>query len=433
MPGDRLPSPVLTNLTQRLNVDLALEAAGLGIWEFDLVKGVVNWDERCRALYGFTQGSQIAYQQFIQRVHPDDVVRLGEELQRLAGLDSDGRYDVTYRVYEPDDINLRWVRSYGQATFADSGELIRFAGVAQEVTQQVQIHQQLELQVQLRTQELATTNHALRVINEQLVSSNQALETANSDLTRSNQNLEQFAYVASHDLQEPLRKIQQFGDLLKSRYAEAGQEALLYLERMQRAASRMSLLIKDLLAFSRIATTQVVARPVALNQLIEEVVDDLSMVIEESGAQIAVDPLPTVAGDRSQLSQLFQNLLGNALKFRHPASGGHQPLKPQIRIRAGLATSPDLPAGLVGSRNALVYHRIEVTDNGIGFDEKYADRIFQVFQRLHGRHEFAGTGIGLAVVHKVVTNHGGAITASSQPGQGATFRVYLPGSSASAS
>lgn len=425
MPGDQQLSKLASNLSQRLNVELALEAAGLGLWEFDLAKGVVNWDERCRALYGFTQGSQIAYQQFIKRVHPQDVVLLGEELQRLAALDSDGRYDVTYRVYETDDRSLRWVRSYGQATFADSGELIRFAGVAQEVTQQVRIHQQLEELVQLRTQELAAINEKLRSTNQALLSSNQALETANSDLTRSNQNLEQFAYIASHDLQEPLRKIQQFGDLLSNRFTDSGGEALLYLERMQSAARRMSLLIKDLLAFSWIATSQVIARPVALNQVIDQVVEDLSVVIEESGAQIAVDPLPTVSGDRSQLSQLFQNLLGNAIKFSH-RSGGDQQVSPRIHIRVSQATRHELPSSPAGTRFAPVYHRIEVIDNGIGFEEKYADRIFQVFQRLHGKNEFAGTGIGLAVVQKVVTNHGGAITAQSQPGEGATFTLYLP-------
>lgn len=425
MPGDLQSAELAPNLSQRLNVELALEAAGLGLWEFDLAKGVVNWDERCRALYGFTQGSQIAYQQFIQRVHPQDVVLLGEELQRLAALDSDGRYDVTYRVYETDDSSLRWVRSYGQATFADSGELIRFAGVAQEVTQQVRIHQQLEEQVQLRTQQLAAINEKLITTNQELVSSNQALERANSDLTRSNQNLEQFAYIASHDLQEPLRKIQQFGDLLRNRFTDVGEEALIYLQRMQSAASRMSLLIKDLLAFSRIATSQVIARPVALNQVIDQVVEDLSVVIQESGAQLVVDPLPTVSGDQSQLSQLFQNLLANAIKFSHRSGGDHR-VSPRIHIRASQATRHELPGSLAGQRLAPVYLRIEVIDNGIGFEEKYADRIFQVFQRLHGKNEFAGTGIGLAVVQKVVTNHGGAITARSQPGEGATFTLYLP-------
>ena len=210
--------------------------------------------------------------------------------------------------------------------------MIRFAGVAQDVTQQVRVYQQLEEQVQLRTQELAATNEELTSTNEALLCTNQALETANSDLNRSNENLEQFAYIASHDLQEPLRKIQQFSDLLSTQYADSQGEALLYLERMQSAARRMSLLIKDLLAFSRIATSQVIAQPVALNQVIDQVVEDLSVVIEESGAQIQVDLLPTVPGDVTQLTQLFQNLLGNAIKFSH-RSGGDQQVSPRIHIR----------------------------------------------------------------------------------------------------
>ncbi|WP_394342019.1 sensor histidine kinase [Spirosoma pollinicola] len=255
---------------------------------------------------------------------------------------------------------------------------------------------------------------------------NQALERANSDLIRSNQNLEQFAYIASHDLQEPLRKIQQFGDLLKTRLTgSVSGEDLTYLERMQIAASRMSVLIKDLLAFSRISTTQAVAQPVKLDEVVNGVLESLSVAIEESGAQIEVDDLPTVQGDPLQLSQLFQNLLANALKFRRTSSVGTF-LIPQITVRARLLARGELPASTQPARDADQYHLIEVIDNGIGFEEKYLDRIFQVFQRLHGKNEFAGTGVGLAIVEKVVTNHGGAITASSKPNQGATFCVYLP-------
>ena len=267
-----------------------------------------------------------------------------------------------------------------------------------------QLASELELRVQARTNELTQ---------------------ANTDLLRSNQNLEQFAYIASHDLQEPLRKIQQFGDLLKSRYANLEGEELIYLERMQTAASRMSLLIKDLLAFSRIATSQVLNQPVPLSEVVNEVLDSLSVAIEESNAQIEVDDLPTIPGERMQLSQLFQNLLANALKFRRTSLEGKS-IIPQIAIRARQLARSELPASLIPARHAERYYQIEVKDNGIGFDEKYLDRIFQVFQRLHGKHEFAGTGIGLAIAQKVVTNHGGAITASSKPNEGATFCVYFP-------
>ncbi|QJW90172.1 PAS domain-containing protein [Spirosoma taeanense] len=246
------------------------------------------------------------------------------------------------------------------------------------------------------------------------------LESKIDELKRSNDHLQQFAYASSHDLQEPLRKIQQFGDLLRSSYAEELGAGLSYLERMQSAAGRMSVLIKDLLTFSRIGTNQAASQWVALGTLVEEALTDLELVVAETGAVIQVAPLPTVLGDRLQLSLLFGNLLSNALKFRH------ENRRPVITVKARQIKSSALPAGLRTGREVAAYHLIEVCDNGIGFDEKYTDRIFQVFQRLHGHSAYAGTGIGLAICEKVVTSHGGAITAHSQVGQGATFQVYLP-------
>ncbi|GAB3491342.1 hypothetical protein GCM10027341_04190 [Spirosoma knui] len=265
---------------------------------------------------------------------------------------------------------------------------------------------ELDAQVQQRTQELAATNEELREANVLLV--------------RSNHNLEQFAYIASHDLQEPLRKIQQFGDLLQTRYGHQLDEGTPYLERMQTAASRMSMLIRDLLNFSRISTGQEVDTRVALDLVVNAVLADLELTIQETGTVIHIESLPTVPGDASQLGQLFQNLLSNAIKFRRPD------VAPIIRITTQVVAVSALPSHVKPTRAAALYTRIDVIDNGIGFDEKYLDRIFQVFQRLHGKGQYAGTGIGLAVCEKVATNHGGAITASSQPGQGATFSVYLP-------
>lgn len=249
---------------------------------------------------------------------------------------------------------------------------------------------------------------------------NARLEQMNADLEISNQNLQQFAYIASHDLQEPLRKITAFGDRLKSLFSDESAPASNYINRMQLAARRMSLLIEDLLNFSRISSRQAAHVPVSLEEVVRGVLNDLEERIEESGAQITVARLPRVQGDASQLSQLFQNLLSNALKFRQPG------VSPQIRIESRRVAADHIPPAvkLIGSPHT--YHCIEVLDNGIGFENQYVSRIFQVFQRLHGKSEFAGTGIGLAICEKVAINHGGAITATSQPGQGATFQVYLP-------
>jgi PAS domain S-box-containing protein len=315
-----------------------------------------------------------------------------------------------------------------------AGRVQKVAVWVLENTHQVSQRRKIEEQVQQRTEELAAANEELAATNEELTATNEELagsneeyaaineelEEANFLLNRSNDNLQQFAYVASHDLQEPLRKVQSFGDLLTQQYSDQLGEGVTYLERMQAAASRMSGLIKDLLAYSRIATQRDSSGPVSLASIVQTVLTDLDLVIEETGAQVAVSPLPTIDGDRSQLEQLFQNLLANALKFRQPD------VTPRIQVKAGWLAADHLPMGIKPARKSIAYHRIEVIDNGVGFDEKYLDRIFQVFQRLHGKSQFAGSGIGLAICEKVVTNHGGAITASSQPGQGATFSVYLP-------
>ncbi|WP_460994715.1 ATP-binding response regulator [Spirosoma harenae] len=257
-------------------------------------------------------------------------------------------------------------------------------------------------------------------LDEQVQQRTLQLQLSIHDLQRSNENLQQFAYIASHDLQEPLRKIQSFGDLLKSRYADQMGDGVTHLQRMQTAASRMSALIRDLLTYSRISTRQEAAAPVSLNTLVQSTLSDWADSIRDADASVQVSSLPTVLGDARQLSQLFDNLLSNALKFRRVGNS------PRIGLQAVLIDAVDMPISLKPARLANQYHRIDVSDNGIGFDEKYLDRIFQVFQRLHGKSEYAGTGVGLAICEKVVANHGGAITARSYPGLGSTFSVYLP-------
>ena len=247
------------------------------------------------------------------------------------------------------------------------------------------------------------------------------LEHSIVDLSRSNESLQQFAYVASHDLQEPLRKIQSFGDVLQARYGpELGEIGSNIIGRMQTAAGRMSNLIHDLLTYSRLSAKPAEMRPVALVNVLARVLDDLDLPIRETGATIKVDSLPTLPGDESQLRQLFQNLLTNALKFRQADTA------PVITICSHPVAVEDLPEDILTLQKVSVYQCVTVEDNGIGFDQKYADRIFQVFRRLHVRAEYDGTGIGLAIVKRVIDNHGGAIRASSQPGKGAMFTAYLP-------
>lgn len=248
------------------------------------------------------------------------------------------------------------------------------------------------------------------------------LEALNQELIRSNENLQQFAYVASHDLQEPLRKIQSFGDLLKNTGLPAEGPATDYLDRMQSAARRMSILIKDLLAYSRITTHRDSFRPVSLDEVVHNALTTLDMLMLESKAVVETDALPTVQGDATQLEQLMQNLLSNALKFKKPDQ------TPHIQLRATRLAAGELPPAVHPTKAVPRYVRIDVVDNGIGFAQKDSSLIFNVFQRLHTRSQYEGTGIGLAVVDKVVRNHGGAVTATSEPGAGTTFSVYLPAS-----
>ena len=182
----------------------------------------------------------------------------------------------------------------------------------------------------------------------------------------------------------------------------------------------MSVLISDLLNYSRISTHKQAGELVALDEILQDVLLTLELSIQQAGAVIQIGALPVIQGDSFQLRQLFQNLLSNALKFRKPD------IAPSINIQSTSVEFSDLPGNIFPVRTSGLYCRINVSDNGIGFDERLIDRIFQVFQRLHGRGEFEGTGIGLAICEKVVANHGGAITATSQPGQGSIFSVYLP-------
>lgn len=235
------------------------------------------------------------------------------------------------------------------------------------------------------------------------------LETYAERLEQSNRELQDFAYVASHDLQEPLRKIRAFSGRLAARYEEAlDEQGLDYLDRMEGAAARMQNLVEDLLELSRVTTR---ARPfemVDLGEVAAEAISDLDARIEEGGGRVELlGELPTVEADRAQMRQLLQNLIGNALKF-------HKDTLPVVRVWA--------ETGADQTESCEIF----VEDNGIGFDEEHLERIFLPFQRLHGRSDYEGTGMGLAICRKVVERHGGSITAKSTPGQGSTFVVTLP-------
>jgi PAS domain S-box-containing protein len=248
---------------------------------------------------------------------------------------------------------------------------------------------------------------------EALRESEEKLRQSATQLERSNRELQDFAYVASHDLQEPLRKIVVFGERLKEKNADKfGPESVDYLERMQSAAGRMQTLINSLLAFSRVTTKAQPFTPVNLAEVAAAVVDDLEGRIELVKGRVDVGSLPVIDAEPVQVRQLLQNLIGNALKFRRPEE------PPVVKVEAQIIPDPDTPEKKLC--------RLTVSDNCIGFDEKYLDRIFNVFQRLHTRNEYEGTGMGLAIVKKIALYHGGNVTAKSKPGEGSTFILTVP-------
>ncbi|MBI5427169.1 MAG: HAMP domain-containing protein [Nitrospinae bacterium] len=233
------------------------------------------------------------------------------------------------------------------------------------------------------------------------------VEERTKELQRSNQELTDFASIASHDLQEPLRKIITFADRLKAGYESVLDEtAMEYLGRMQNASTRMRSLIDDLLKLSRVTTKAQPFVPVDLNHTVKEVLEDLEVLLKNSGGTVKIENLPTVMADSSQMRQLFQNLIGNALKYRKE---GEPPV---------VALSGEIVDGR--------FCEIRVEDNGIGFDQKFAERIFKPFERLHGRSQFEGSGIGLAICQKIVVRHGGTIAAQGEPGKGSAFIITLP-------
>lgn len=249
-------------------------------------------------------------------------------------------------------------------------------------------------------------NRRLADVNAELSRANETLQRRAAELARSNEELDSFASIASHDLQEPLRKVRTFTEQLSvleaNNLSEKGRD---YLVRANSAAERMQRLIEDLLKFSRVSTQGRPFEAVDLGEITRRVLTDLERQVEAAGATVEVGPLPVIMADALQMNQLMQNLLSNAIKFRKEG------VTPVVRVSS------------VEDGQEVV---LTVSDNGIGFEPRYESRIFRIFERLHGRNEYPGTGIGLALCRKIVDRHGGTIEASSEPGQGATFTVRLP-------
>lgn len=297
-----------------------------------------------------------------------------------------------YRIY---DGEYRWHIARAEPIKNDSGDVLYWLGTSTDIHDQKTLSDFLERKVQERTNDLIDANRAL---------------------LRSNAELEQFASVASHDLKEPLRKIQVFSDLLQQ-YPSRNLEGT--IKKIRDASKRMMSLIDDLLEFSSLNRSQGAFEEVDLNRIFLELRQDLELALEEKEATVESDELPIIKGVPHQLNQLFNNLISNAIKYSKTNEA------PKIRVSSRIALPHELAAYPTLDRQRK-YHLISFEDNGIGFKQEDGDKIFTIFQRLHSKETYAGTGVGLAVCRKVAHNHGGEIYVTSQPGNGSCFSVILP-------
>jgi PAS domain S-box-containing protein len=390
----------------RQELQLAIEAANLGTFHIDPQRGNATYSKRVMEWFGFTE-TELSMGVIPSYVHPDDRSQVMEALERSYQSEETSHHDITYRVLNPIDGQTRYLRSFGKTYFTPEGKPNATIGTIQDITPQMKHQQQLK--------------ESEALLQERVLERTLELEKLNEELKRSNQNLEEFAYAASHDMKEPIRKIYFFADRLKERLgSKLDEEDRRYFERMELGVKRMNTLIDDLLLYSHVNRGKSSVETVVLNQMLSFVLDDLELQIEEKVAKVDIGPLPTIQGRPRQLQQLFENLIANALKY------SKEDVPPVVSVSSRLISGSDASVNYLLVNRDIMYHLIEVRDNGIGFEQADAERIFHVFTRLHGNVEYRGTGVGLSIAQKIVENHGGYIWAESALNEGATFKILLP-------
>lgn len=348
---------------------LMADAAPNLVWIFDQHGAPIFMNKYGLKFFGITFEEFLQLKEWQTYIHADDVEHATQALHHA--IETKTSYRIEHRLKSASG-EYRWVLSSGNLAVSDSGKTYEFVGSSIDITEQ-------------KNREEVLKNYA-------------------HQLEQSNQQLEQFATIASHDLQEPLRKVRVFSDILASSVPSAHRE---YAERLQLASNRMQNLIDDLLTFSRIKRKEKLFQPVDLNVVVQQVLDDLELMIQDVDAQIRVSPLTTVYADESQIRQLMQNLINNGLKY-------HAEGRPPIL---------DIDGETVSQGKCF---KVVVKDNGIGLKPEYYHRIFEPFQRLHGVGKYPGTGIGLAICQKIIERHRGTITVESELGKGSKFSFTLP-------
>lgn len=362
---------------------------GSGSWELILQTGEISWSDGKYRLFGYDpDGSeplpQVNLELYKKHVSEDQLQKMEQNWHMF--LENLEEHTWEYELTSVNGERKR-LETYGKLVRDKDGKAEKVIGASRDVTRMRNYEESLKHKIE--------------------------------ELDRSNKELEEFAYIASHDLQEPLRKITAFSERLKDRSGPAlGTEGNIYLDRMLVATQNMRLLIDNLLEFSRTSRHNQPFEDVDLSKILAEVKAELELKIEETRAIIECPELPIIEGIPSQLRQLFTNLLSNAIKFRKPDTN------PKIRINFSKLSKKEKQS--LRLKEETSYIQIKVNDDGIGFEKEYAVKIFQIFQRLHGKSEYPGSGIGLAICKKIAENHYGVIYAESEPGQGASFIVVLP-------
>lgn len=371
---------------------LAQEIAQVGHWQWDVKANKITWSDQLYRIFGVQPDGQLSYQSYLERLHPDDKGLVDDNVQTAFREKQFSSF--VHRVLLPDG-SEKVLQSNGEVIVDESGEVVKMLGTAQDITE-------------------------IQKSQQQLTERSRELEASNAELQR-------FAYVASHDLQEPLRKIMTFASLLEKETAKQSDKAMLYTDKIVQSSVRMQNLIEDILTFSGLRVSSDAFRPTDLNSVLKQVLSDMEVRIEASGAKVHTADMPVIDSIPSQMGQLFQNLISNAIKFRK------DDVATVVNVRCKVMDAEEWQnqKALAGEIADLSFNRskfvsITVQDNGIGFDETYAGKIFEIFQRLHNAKTYEGTGVGLAICKKVVDNHHGFISAKAKPGEGATFTVVLP-------
>lgn len=356
-----------------------------GVYTYDIKTNLSHWSQGMFSILGVEPFSiECTSESFDRYVNEEDRELLVLARQKFA--DTHTPYKIEFSLINAKGLHKR-VYAENYVTLDKDGEMVEYNGVIKDITESFYYKKALEQKVQ--------------------------------QLDKSNHNLQEFVYVASHDLQEPLRKISTFTERLNSKFESTlGQEGGMYVKRILTASRNMQALLEDLLSFSRLSFTDKEFEKVSLQECLDNVIADLEIKIEETKTIINAASLPEVEAYASQMKQLFNNLIGNAIKFRKAD------VPPVINISCSITDHTDYPAlpMVKGTR----YIKMTVEDNGIGFEQEFSERIFMIFQRLNGKVEYAGSGIGLSICKKITDNHHGFIFAEGVPDKGATFTILLP-------